>query len=366
MVFAGCEDFGIALAEAQACGTPLIAFGRGGACDIVRPLGGAEQPTGVLFARQTVAALKDAVGRVRRESAGRSRPLACRDNAEPLLGRPLRPRDPGRRGRRSRETRVPLIFRQESLFGGYRQRRRRLGEAVGLGHRLEIALGRRAPAEELRPAPARARRAPPAAKGFRRARRNARSRPPDRRARRRARASPQISGMLARSDATTGQPERHRFERRQAEALDEGREGQAEAIRRAAPQARRRRACRARRRCRPAGRRRVALKTRGSAHPDHGDPEAGCRQPVGHADDQAGVLVRRLAADEHDRAAVRRRCASRPNGAAPSGRHARGRWGPRRSCAAWRCRAGPARRPRNATRWRPAARALPSAGISIR
>jgi hypothetical protein len=26
LVFAGCEDFGIALAEAQACGTPLIAF----------------------------------------------------------------------------------------------------------------------------------------------------------------------------------------------------------------------------------------------------------------------------------------------------------------------------------------------------
>ena len=39
LVFAGCEDFGIALAEAQAYGTPLIAFGRGGATDIVRPLG---------------------------------------------------------------------------------------------------------------------------------------------------------------------------------------------------------------------------------------------------------------------------------------------------------------------------------------
>ena len=41
-VFAGCEDFGIALAEAQACGTPLIAFGRGGACDIVRSLKAAD------------------------------------------------------------------------------------------------------------------------------------------------------------------------------------------------------------------------------------------------------------------------------------------------------------------------------------
>jgi glycosyltransferase involved in cell wall biosynthesis len=60
-VFAGCEDFGIALAEAQACGTPLIAFGRGGACDIVRPLGAVGRPTGILFARQSVAAIRDAV-----------------------------------------------------------------------------------------------------------------------------------------------------------------------------------------------------------------------------------------------------------------------------------------------------------------
>ena len=35
-IFAGCEDFGIVMAEAQACGTPLIAFDRGGARDIVR------------------------------------------------------------------------------------------------------------------------------------------------------------------------------------------------------------------------------------------------------------------------------------------------------------------------------------------
>ena len=40
LVFAGCEDFGIALAEAQSAGTPVIAFHRGGASDIVKPAGG--------------------------------------------------------------------------------------------------------------------------------------------------------------------------------------------------------------------------------------------------------------------------------------------------------------------------------------
>jgi glycosyltransferase involved in cell wall biosynthesis len=80
LVFAGCEDFGIALAEAQAYGTPLIAFGRGGATDIVRPLGIAEQPTGILFQQQTVAAVVDAVERFE-ASRGALLPSACRENA---------------------------------------------------------------------------------------------------------------------------------------------------------------------------------------------------------------------------------------------------------------------------------------------
>lgn len=61
LVFAGCEDFGIALAEAQVCGTPLIAYGRGGASDIVEPLGESNHPTGILFERQSVAAVRDAI-----------------------------------------------------------------------------------------------------------------------------------------------------------------------------------------------------------------------------------------------------------------------------------------------------------------
>jgi glycosyltransferase involved in cell wall biosynthesis len=80
MVFAGCEDFGIALAEAQAWGTPLIAFGRGGACDIVRPLDRMDRPTGLLFKRQSVADIKNAVDRFESQSH-RIAAAACRQNA---------------------------------------------------------------------------------------------------------------------------------------------------------------------------------------------------------------------------------------------------------------------------------------------
>ncbi|MFY0610030.1 MAG: glycosyltransferase [Hyphomicrobiaceae bacterium] len=80
LVFAGCEDFGIALAEAQACGTPLIAFGRGGASDIVRPLGVSNQPTGILFARQSVAAIKEAINHFENYPAS-IKPEDCRKNA---------------------------------------------------------------------------------------------------------------------------------------------------------------------------------------------------------------------------------------------------------------------------------------------
>ena len=73
-LFAGIEDFGIVMAEAQACGTPLIAFDGGGAAEIVR------EDTGMLFGQQSAAAVIDAVGRFERE-AGRFTPRACRDNA---------------------------------------------------------------------------------------------------------------------------------------------------------------------------------------------------------------------------------------------------------------------------------------------
>lgn len=59
-VFAAEEDFGITPVEAQASGTPVIAFGKGGALETVRPLG-VDRPTGVLFPEQSVASIQHAV-----------------------------------------------------------------------------------------------------------------------------------------------------------------------------------------------------------------------------------------------------------------------------------------------------------------
>lgn len=61
-VYAAVEDFGIAMVEAQACGTPVIAFGAGGALETVRDLcQHPESGTGIFFAAQTVEALVAAV-----------------------------------------------------------------------------------------------------------------------------------------------------------------------------------------------------------------------------------------------------------------------------------------------------------------
>jgi glycosyltransferase involved in cell wall biosynthesis len=81
LVFAGCEDFGIALAEAQAYGTPIIAFGRGGATDIVRDFATTDHATGLLFHKQTVAAVCEAVEHFEANRA-LIEPSACQQNAE--------------------------------------------------------------------------------------------------------------------------------------------------------------------------------------------------------------------------------------------------------------------------------------------
>jgi glycosyltransferase involved in cell wall biosynthesis len=77
-VFAAEEDFGIATVEAQACGTPVIAFGKGGACDIV-VAPPAPNPTGLFFPEQTAEAIIAAVERFETLSFP---PADCRANAE--------------------------------------------------------------------------------------------------------------------------------------------------------------------------------------------------------------------------------------------------------------------------------------------
>jgi glycosyltransferase involved in cell wall biosynthesis len=61
-VYGACEDFGIALVEAQACGTPVIAFGRGGALEtVVDYKKNPQTATGLWFNQQTVESLVQAV-----------------------------------------------------------------------------------------------------------------------------------------------------------------------------------------------------------------------------------------------------------------------------------------------------------------
>lgn len=79
-VFAAEEDFGITPVEAQACGTPVIALGKGGAKETIRGLDHAS-PTGVFFHEQTAMAICEAVTTFE-ENRQRTAPENCRQNAE--------------------------------------------------------------------------------------------------------------------------------------------------------------------------------------------------------------------------------------------------------------------------------------------
>lgn len=79
-LFAAEEDFGIAPVEAQACGTPVIAYAAGGVRETVRGLDHAN-PTGVFYSEQTPTSLMAAIRQFERE-AHRITPRACRENAE--------------------------------------------------------------------------------------------------------------------------------------------------------------------------------------------------------------------------------------------------------------------------------------------
>jgi glycosyltransferase involved in cell wall biosynthesis len=89
-VFASEEDFGISVVEAQACGTPVIAYGRGGACESVLDQTHAA-PTGLFFHEQTVEALQAAVQEFEQQPAG-FQPRDCRANAERFSARAFRER----------------------------------------------------------------------------------------------------------------------------------------------------------------------------------------------------------------------------------------------------------------------------------
>ncbi len=78
------EDAGIAPLEAQACGTPVIAFKKGGVLDTVK-----EGETGTFFTKQTVAALSEALERFRemRFEGARIRDHARQFSSEQFRGK---------------------------------------------------------------------------------------------------------------------------------------------------------------------------------------------------------------------------------------------------------------------------------------
>ncbi|RQM57506.1 glycosyltransferase [Burkholderia vietnamiensis] len=80
-VFAAEEDFGISVVEAQACGTPVIAYGKGGALETVLEPTSHAHPTGLFFDEQTPHAIVAAVDEFER-APQRFAPRACRANAE--------------------------------------------------------------------------------------------------------------------------------------------------------------------------------------------------------------------------------------------------------------------------------------------
>jgi glycosyltransferase involved in cell wall biosynthesis len=73
-IFAAQEDFGIVPVEAQACGTPVIAFGKGGALETV-----VNKKTGIYFKNQTCESIIAAVQNF--ESSVLLEPLLIREHA---------------------------------------------------------------------------------------------------------------------------------------------------------------------------------------------------------------------------------------------------------------------------------------------
>lgn len=79
-VYAAVEDFGIAPLEAQAAGTPVIAF-RGGALPATIPGLDAAEPCGVFYGEQSPGGVRDGI-RAFEDGGHRITGAACRRNAE--------------------------------------------------------------------------------------------------------------------------------------------------------------------------------------------------------------------------------------------------------------------------------------------
>lgn len=80
LIFATEEDFGIVPVEAQACGTPVIAYGKGGALETILSLENDPSPTGLFFYSQSVPAIIDAVNQFE-NSQSSFIPENCRKNS---------------------------------------------------------------------------------------------------------------------------------------------------------------------------------------------------------------------------------------------------------------------------------------------
>jgi glycosyltransferase involved in cell wall biosynthesis len=79
-IFAAEEDFGIAPLEAQACGTPVIAYAKGAALETIRGMESLH-PSGVFFDEQTVDGIIESVNKFESVS-DKILPISCRKNAE--------------------------------------------------------------------------------------------------------------------------------------------------------------------------------------------------------------------------------------------------------------------------------------------
>ena len=121
-IFAGEEDFGIAPVEAQACGTPVIAFGRGGVLESVVP-----GKTGLFFTEQTSASLTEAIDQFEKIQWD---PWLIRQHAETFSAS------------RFRKELSKLIATEWEDFAG-RQGSRQAGHALAVG--LEGGIGEEPP-----------------------------------------------------------------------------------------------------------------------------------------------------------------------------------------------------------------------------